>query len=324
MNEIKEPLIQKRIRLEHRLVFPPMATRSSDDGIPRADTVEHYVKIAKNPLIGLMITEHSYITPQGKADPNQASFSSDEVVAAQSALTAAIHRANPSLCLFAQINHAGAFTSREVTGMPLVSASPVKLKEEPARALTIDEIQNLEREFMQAAIRVKQSGYDGVEIHSAHGYLLNQFYSPLVNHRTDEYGPQTLENRLRFLVETIRLVRGAVGAAYPISVRLGGADYMQGGSTAEDAAVAAEILSREDIDLIDLSGGMCRYTREDTQAPGYFSDMSAAVKQCTDLPVMVTGGIRTPEQADQLIKDGKADLVGVGRALWQNPDWGIN
>lgn len=324
MNKIKEPLIQKRIHLEHRLVFPPMATRTSDDGIPRAETVRHYEEIAKNPLLGLMITEHSYVALQGKADPHQASFASDDVIAAQSAMTAAIHRVNPSLRLFAQINHAGAFTSREATGMPLVSASPVHLKEETARALSIDEILNLERAFMQAAVRVKQSGYDGVEIHCAHGYLLNQFYSPLVNRRTDEYGPQSLENRLRFLIETIRLVRGAVGSAYPISVRLGGADYMQGGSTVEDAAAAAKILSREDIDLIDLSGGMCRYTREDNQAPGYFSDMSAAVKQCTDLPVMVTGGIRTPEQADQLIADGKADLVGVGRALWKNPDWGMN
>jgi NADPH2 dehydrogenase len=322
--KITEPLIGKRIRLEHRLVFPPMATRSSDNGIPRTETIDHYREIAENRLLGLMITEHSYIDMQGKADPHQASFASDDVIAAQSAMTSAIHRANPTLKLFAQLNHAGAYTSTDVTGMPLVSASPVQLKEEPCRALTVDEIRYLEYKFMNAAVRVKKSGYDGVEIHCAHGYLLNQFYSPLVNHRTDQYGPQTLENRLRFLIETIRLVRSAVGPDYPVAVRLGGADYLPGGSTLEDACGAARILAQEDIDLIDLSGGMCRYTREGVQSPGYFSDMSAAVKKCVSLPVLVTGGIHTPEQAEALILDGKADLVGVGRALFKDPKWGID
>lgn len=322
---ITEALDLGKIHLKSRIVFPPMATHTSEGGIISEKTLTHYEKIVKNPLVGLLITEHSYIDPVGKADAQQASFASDDILSMQQELTGRLHAANPDVRLFAQINHAGAAAPKDVIGTTPVSAGCIRLGENAeSRALTIEEIKSIEQEFAEGAVRVKKSCYDGVEIHCAHMYLLNQFYSPLTNKRTDEYGAQTLENRLRFLIETYRLVREAVGSEYPVAVRLGGADYTEGGSTIEDAAKAAVILEKEGIDLIDLSGGIIRYTRKDNREPGYFSDMSAAVKKNVSIPVLVTGGITAPEQAEALLAAGKTDLVGVGRALFKDANWGTS
>lgn len=168
---------------------------------------------------------------------------------------------------------------------------------------------------------MKAAGYDGVEIHSAHGYLLNQFYSPLTNFRTDAYG-RSLENRLRFLLETVQKTREAVGADFPIAVRLGGCDYIDGGSTIRDAAQASVALEKAGIDLLDISGGFHIYMRPGHREPGWFSDMTNKIKKNVTIQVILTGGVRTKEQAEALLTEGKADLIGVGRAMMRNPLWG--
>ena len=320
--ELQKPLQSGLIRLKSRLVIPPMATQSSDWGIPGEETIGHYKRLARNPLAGLLITEHSYVTPQGRADPYQLSMASDDVISAQHELTDAVHAVNPEIKVFAQISHAGANTSPQVTGEDLVSASPMESRDGRSRALTVPEIREIEGKFAAAARRVKEAGYDGVEIHSAHGYLLNQFYSPLTNDRDDEYGPQSLENRLRFLTETIAAVHQAVGEDFPIAVRLGGSDYRPGGSTLADAAGAAQLLERAGIDLLDLSGGLGMFMRPGHREAGWFSDMSRAVKERVSLPVILTGGVQTPAEAETLLNQGAADLIGVGRAMLRNPAWG--
>ena len=307
-----------------RLVVPPMATQSGDDGFPVDRTVSHYTRLAANRGVGLLFTEHSYIVHQGKADPWQLGFETDEVIPYQRHLTKAVHEVHPGILSFAQISHAGVNTSEAVTGEELVSASVLAGQGGISRALTIPEIRELEEKFAEAALRVKESGYDGVEVHSAHGYLLNQFYSPLTNDRHDEYGVDSLANRTRFLLETVAAVRKAVGPDFPIAVRLGGSDYMEGGSTIEDAAGASLLLERAGVDLIDLSGGLCIYMRPGHRETGWFSDMSRAVKEGVQTPVILTGGVRTPEEADELLEEGAADFIGVGRAMLQNPAWGLN
>lgn len=321
---LQEPLVHGRIQLKSRLVIPPMATQSSNDDVPSRETIAHYKKLAGNPLAGLLITEHHYIDQQGKADPYQLSFASDTVIPYQEKLTEAVHAANPDIRFFAQLSHAGVNTSPYITGQELVSASALSGGSGNSRALTIDEILRLERSFAAAARRAKEAGYDGVEIHAAHGYLLNQFYSPLTNYRTDIYGPQSIENRLRFLTETVEAVRHAVGTDFPIAVRLGGCDYIDGGSTVEDAVSAAKLLEYMGIDLLDISGGLHIYTRPGHPEAGWFSDMTTAIKKNVSIPVILTGGVRTPEQAEQLILRGAADLIGVGRAMLRNPAWGAD
>ena len=178
----------------------------------------------------------------------------------------------------------------------------------------------IEAQFASAAVRAIEAGYDGVEIHCAHAYLLNQFYSPMINKRTDKYGG-SLENRLRFLVETVGAVRQAVGVDVPIAVRLGGADYLPGGSKEEDAVEAAILLEKAGVDFLDISGGMCFFLRPGHLEPGYFSSMTEKIKAKVSIPVLLTGGIKKVEDAERLLTEGKADMIGVGRALMKDARW---
>lgn len=324
---LKESIKIKNMELPNRLVMPPMATaKSGPDGEVTDALCEYYKSKTSGGYIGLVITEHSFYTQQGKASAGQVSFASDDKIEGLKKLVAAVHEGGAKVV--AQINHAGSATTSAVTGMPVVSASAVinpgvkagTVAEMPAD-LSKEEIIELEDLFVKAAVRAKKAGYDAVEIHSAHGYLMNQFLSPITNKRTDEYGSQSIENRIRFQVETYRKTREALGDDYPIFIRLGGCDYMEGGSTIEDAVEACKLLEKEGIDLIDLSGGMCRYMRQDNSEPGYFSDMSSAVKKAVSVPVILTGGITTAEQAEGLLQNGAADLIGVGRAIMKDSDW---
>lgn len=318
---LEQEIYVNQLKLKTRLVLPPMATQRAECGMVNDGIISYYRQYALNSGIGLIITEHSYVAEQGKADPNQISFASDDVIPMQRKLTDAVHEADPTIKIFAQISHAGARTSTKITGQELVSASVMAGKEGMSRALTVLEIDSIRNLFVEAARRVQSAGYDGVEIHSAHGYLLNQFYSPLLNRRTDLYGAQTIENRVRLITEIICTVRAAVGSAFPIAVRLGGCDYQDGGSTIADAVEASQRLEEAGADLIDLSGGVCSYRRDGCSEPGYFSDMSSAVKAAVNVPVLLTGGVTTHESAERLLRRGKADLIGVGRALLRDPKW---
>ena len=329
---MKETITAKQIRvggltLNGRVIMPPVATKKCDEeGYVTEEICEYYGKRALNPNVSMIITEHSFITLQGKANPRQMSIADDRCVDGLRALTKEIHAAG--IPAFAQINHAGAAALTEATGMPSVSASGMVLPVEPPmgdavpQQLTTEQIRVITDEFAAAAARAKAGGYDGVEIHSAHAYLLNQFYSPLTNKREDEYGG-CLENRLRFHREVIRAVREAVGSGYPVAVRLGGSDYMPGGNGIEEAAEAARILEAEGIDLLDVSGGMCRYTREGHTEAGYFQDSCRAVREAVSIPVILTGGVKTLSEAETLLAGGAADLIGVGRELMKDPSWSL-
>lgn len=310
-----------------RIVMPPIATYrcTQTGGNVTDEMIDYYGKCAANKNVGLIITEHSYITMQGKAKEKQLSIADDSNIEGLSRLTDVIHQNGDKV--FAQLNHAGSAAIPNVTNMDIVAPSSIALPVVPPisgnempKELSKTEIENIIEAFVQASIRAKKAGYDGVEIHSAHGYLLNQFYSPLTNRRKDEYGG-SLENRLRIHTETIRAVRQAVGNDYSISVRFGGCDYMEGGSTIDDCVKACRLFEKEGVDMISLSGGMCRYTRKGHTEPGYFQDMSLAVKKQVSIPVLLTGGVTTRKEAEQLIENHAADLVGVGRALLKNPQW---
>ena len=161
-----------------------------------------------------------------------------------------------------------------------------------------------------------------MESHSAHSYLLNQFYSPDFNHRSDAYGGSP-ENRIRIHLEVIHAVRQAVGADYPVLLRLGTCDYAEGGATIQDAIAACVAFEQAGVDLLDISGGAQGYTvkgREGVQ--GYFAPETTAIKQAVGIPVLLTGGITEPAAAEQLLSDGAADLIGVGRAILKNSHWG--
>ena len=314
------------MQLQGRVIMPPLGTyKCTEDGKVTEDNLAYYAARAKNPHVSMIITEHSYISPEGQAKPKQLSVSDDSDIEGLQKLTAAIHAGGAkAMC---QLNHAGSAALSEVIGQQAVAPSPVILPavpktgdDTPPAELTRKQIAEIVRCFAEAAVRAKTAGYDAVEIHSAHAYLLNQFYSPLTNQRTDEYGG-SLENRLRIHREVIAAVREAVGADYPVAIRLGGCDYMDGGSTLEDCVFAAKQFAEAGVDLIDLSGGMCRYTIKGRNEPGYFREMSEAVKKEVTVPVLLTGGVKALADAERLLEEGAADLIGVGRELFKNAEW---
>ena len=310
------------LKLKNRLVMPLMATGKADAGYVTEELITYYRDRAQFSAPGLIILEHAFIAPAGRASAGQLSIADTKCVAGLTKLVQAIHKAGSAV--FAQLNHAGSGAEPEVPCKNLSAsavASPRKPESGVPREMTRAEILMTEADFVRAALRAVKAGCDGVEIHSAHSYLLNQFYSPLTNQRTDEYGPQTLENRLRFHLETVEAVRKAVGPDVPIALRLGGADYLPDGSTESDAVEACRMLEAAGVDLIDLSGGMCGYVRPEHSEPGYFASMSEKVKAAVDVPVLVTGGVKTIADAEQLLAEGKADLIGVGRALYRDAHW---
>jgi 2,4-dienoyl-CoA reductase-like NADH-dependent reductase (Old Yellow Enzyme family) len=284
--------------------------------MPDDDLVSYYA--ARAGATALIIVEHAYISPEGMAHNTQLSMADDSVIPAYRRLTGAIR--SRGAAVFAQINHAGA-KARD-SGLPAISPSGVPLgADAPApQEMTMADIERVKACFVSAALRAKEAGFDGVEIHSAHGYLLNQFYSPMTNKRRDEYGG-SLENRLRLTLETVARVRQAIGDDIPIAVRLGGADYLPGGSTEEDATAAARLLEAAGTDLLDLSGGMCFFMRLGHAEPGYFSSMSEKVKAAVSVPVLLTGGVKKGSEAEALLQSKKADLIGVGRALLKDAAW---
>ncbi|MFA9422181.1 MAG: NADH:flavin oxidoreductase [Sedimentibacter sp.] len=312
----------KRIQLKNRLVMPPMATaKADDDGKVSKGILEYYDEKSKGGFISLIIIEHSYISEEGKASLNQLSVADDSCIDYLKKLADIIHE-NGSKAVM-QINHAGSLARNEVTENP-VGPSPILnprgLNGSIPRELTKEDIQGIIIKFKEAALRVKAAGFDGVEIHSAHGYLLNQFLSPLTNNRTDEYGVN-LRGRIKLHIETIKAVREAVGSDYPILLRLGASDYTNGGTTIEDSKIAAQSFEKAGVDIIDISGGFCGFILPDNNEQGYFSSLSVAVKNVVKIPVILTGGITNALAAEKLLKEGKADFIGVGRPILNDSKW---
>ncbi|MBQ9059344.1 MAG: NADH:flavin oxidoreductase [Atopobiaceae bacterium] len=329
---VQQPLSTGTLTFKNRIFMPAMATYvSSPEGETSDELLAHYEARVAGGNLSLVVTEHMFVHPRGRAKANQVSIANDGMTAGLTRL--ATHCKMGDTLAFAQISHAGAAAFRRIIGEEPWSASAISMGSlakgldglglgdtEPAHAVSDTEIAEIKEQFVAAAKRVKAAGFDGVELHSAHGYLLNQFYSPLTNHRTDAYGG-SLEGRLRLLLEIIADVKAAVGQDYPVAVRLGGSDYLEGGSTIGDAVQASVLLEAAGICFIDLSGGLCRFTRPGHNEPGYFKDMSAAVKRAVSIPVLVAGGVTHIEQAQDLLEEEAADVIGIGRALLKNPNW---
>lgn len=321
MSYLLRPLQAGPLTLANRLVMPPMATaKAGADGKVSQALLDYYDEKSEGGYISLIIIEHSFISPEGKASPGQLSVSDDSVVEGLGKLAEVIHR-NGSKTIM-QLNHAGSAATEEVTGTIPVgpSAVPNPRKGNVPRELDRTEIRNIIDAFRDAARRAKEAGFDGVEIHSAHGYLLNQFFSPLTNRRTDEYGGD-VHNRIRLHLQVIEAVRGAVGNHFPILLRLGASDFMVGGTTVEDSRIAAREFEKAGVNILDISGGFCGYIVPGLSGQGFFAPLSEAVKRVVSIPVILTGGITDANAAEQLLAAGKADLIGVGRAILNDSMW---
>lgn len=319
---LSTPITIKNMKLKNRLVMPPMATsRAAADGTVTQQILNDYGEKSAGGCIGLIIMEHSYVSMEGKAGKGQLSIAEDKDIEGLRLLSGLLHK-NGSRVM-AQLSHAGGAARSSITGKPVLGACAVKMPgtEFAPAEMSCTDIQKVIADFTAAALRAKAAGFDGVELHSAHGYLLNQFYSPLTNRRTGCCSGETLEGRLQLHTQIIASVRAAVGEDYTIGVRLGACDYMPGGSSIQDAVSAAVILEQAGADLLDISGGFCGYIRPGADTQGYFSEISQLIKEAVRIPVILTGGITEPDAAEWLLTHQKADLIGVGRALLKDSCW---
>lgn len=322
MYKLTTPITIKNLKLKNRLVMPPMATAKSDDGKVSQELIDYYVEKSDGGYIGLIIVEHSYISLEGKASLGQLSMSSDADLEGLKKLVNAIHANGTKI--FAQISHAGEATETEITGRrvlsPRVRSGKADSNNQP-ETMQAEDIEKVIVDFANAAKRAKLAGFDGVEIHSAHGYLLNQFYSPLINNRQDAYNGNTIEGRIKLHLEVIRAVREVVGKDYTIALRLGASDYEDGGTSLDDSVVAAKAFENAGVNLLDITGGMCGYINPHNKEQGHFSELSEKIKDKVSIPVLVTGGIKDVAVANELITTDKTDLVGVGRAILKDSLW---
>lgn len=306
------------LHLKNRLIMPPMATAKADENNGAGpELLNYYNEKTKGGYFSLVIVEHCYVHERGRTRERQLSISDDSDIPGLRRLASVI-RNNGSKCIV-QLSHAGGLVYSDNSKMP-ISPSGVPVLSKESDVISIDGINEVIDAFAKAAVRAKEAGFDGVEIHSAHGYLLNQFYSPITNRRTDLYGG-SLSNRIRIHIKIIEAIKQAVGNSYPIAVRLGASDYMEGGVTIEDSIAAANIFKELGVCILDVSGGLCRFDVEGLSGQGYFSPLSEAIKSKVDIPVILTGGISDPVAAEALLEQNKADLIGVGRAVLKDSNW---
>lgn len=322
MSIIKSVLNTKNIVLKNRLIFPPIGTGIADlDGGVNQKLLDYYNEKSTGGYLSLIIVEHSFVSQQGKASEHQLSAAQDGMIDGLHQIAKVIQHNGVKAIL--QINHAGAATNSNITGSKIVSPSALMRRNsrEITHELSESEIQNIVIDFANAARRAKEAGFDGVEIHSAHGYLLNQFYSPYFNQRRDHFGG-SVYGRIKIHLDIIHEIRNMVGSDYPLLLRLGSCDYIDGGTTVEDSKIAAKEFEKASVDILDVSGGLYGFIvpgREKEQ--GYFSDVTKALKETVSIPVILTGGIKNIHVAEKLLSDGDADLIGVGRPIYKDSLW---
>ena len=321
MPGLLSPLSFAGLHLRNRIVMPPMwSGQATPDGSVTEAIVEYHRKRAAAGC-ALVIVEHAFVLPSGRHTPTQIGVCSDSHVPGLGRLPSAVRAQGAVVAL--QLAHAGSRGSTQVLGHSPVAPSPVRHPNEPdgdvPAGLTGEQIGEVVRAFGDGAVRAREAGFDAVEIHAAHGFLLSEFLSPLTNLRRDGYGG-ALENRARAHLEILGEVRRRIGAGMPVFVRLGACDEMPGGLEVDESGKVAAWLAASGADLIDVSGGL-QGARGAAKGPGYFVPYAAAIKASVDVPVIVTGGIRDPLFADQVVRQGQADLVGIGRAMLEDADW---
>ena len=319
--KINEPVTAGKLMFSNPVIMPPMATAKADSkGHITEEALNYYREKTSCRLFSAVIVEHSYVDPAGKAHENQNSISNDSDIQGMSRLSQVIKESGAISVL--QISHSGSMAREKVIGQkplaPSALINPGAKNGEMPVQLTREQIEELENRFVDAAERAMKAGFDAVEIHSAHGYLLDQFLSPLTNKREDEYGGD-VNGRIRMHLNIIEAIRKKMGD-FPIFVRMGAGDYMEGGLSREDSVTAAKAFVKAGADVIDVSGGLCFYTIADTR-PGYFDTIAEPIHKVVDVPVILTGGVRTAQDIEDILNRDVCSLVGVGRSVFRDSQW---
>lgn len=294
------------------------------DGRPTSRLISLYRDLALG-NVGLIITGYTFVSPEGKQLPGKMGVHTDDFADIMKEMTNAVHGAGGKICM--QLVHAGGQTDSANAGQQPLAPSAVKIDQYPEMPaeITQDDIARLVSAFAAGAQRAKNWGFDAIQLHGAHGYLINQFLSPLANQRRDEYGG-SFTNRCRFLLETYRAVRTAVGSDFPVLIKLNGSDNLEGGLTLDDAVHAAQAVESEGIDAIEISGGTpasgeqspVRLKIDSVEKEAYNLLQARKIRQAVRCPLMVVGGFRSFEIAEKTIRES-ADYISMARPFIREP-----
>lgn len=323
LTKVFEPGKIGKLEIKNRLVVSAMSSHmGNDDGTPNEEVNAYLVAKVKGGW-GLVFTEDLGVTVDAGSDPVVGSLWNDNQAPAWTETVRQVHEAGG--LIGAQLYHAG--RQRSLKAYPTHPVAPSAIKE-PAvpyvpRALTVEEIHDIVSAFGEAAARAKRCGFDCVEIHGAHGYLLNQFMSTFSNKRTDEYGG-TLINRMRFPLEVVEAVREAVGPDYPVLFRFNTCDYVEGGIEIPEAIVMAKMLEEAGVDALHCTQGMFA-SKQAIIAPGFipvmnYADNAAAIKAAVNIPVLAVGRYNDIYMSETMLRDGKADFIVMARASLADPE----
>jgi 2,4-dienoyl-CoA reductase-like NADH-dependent reductase (Old Yellow Enzyme family) len=275
--------------------------------------------------VGLIITGHAYVAKRGQATPGQLGIYDDKLIPGLRAMVDAVHKRDGKIV--AQLAHSGMLAiPKLINSAPLAPSAIEGLSDVPLQEMTIEDIHETIEAFGKAADRAHEAGFDGVQIHAAHSYLLSQFLSPAFNHRKDSYGG-SIENRARMPVEVVQGIRKRLGRDHPVSIKMNCRDFLEGGLELEDALQAGTMLKQAGIDAIEVSGGTfvsgdlmpVRTGIETEKDEAYFQTEARTFKQRIDIPIILVGGIRSFSIAARIIDEHSADYISLCRPFIREP-----
>ena len=319
------------VEVKNRIVLPPMVlNRAKLDGRMTEGHIKFHEMRARGGA-GLIIVESTAIVRRGQGAPNLLGIWDDSFIPGFKQLTQMVHTYGTKI--FLQLVHAGRQSCKEATGgqLPVApSAIPCPVYEpqhhEVPHELSTEEIEEIIRQFAEAAKRTRGAGFDGLELHGAHGYLISEFMSTYTNKRHDAYGGDLLA-RMKFPLEIIKATRREVGGDFPVGFRMSGNEFVPDGHTIEESKRIARILEAAGIDYLHVSGGVYESFWALIQPymikEGFLVDDAAAIKRVVDVPVITVGKIKSPDVAEEILEQGKADMVAIGRQLICDPDWPV-
>ncbi len=322
LNHVFSPISIGNMVVKNRLVVPPMVSNyANEDGTCTEQFISYHEEKAKGGW-GLIIVEDYKINPEAGGFVKLPGLWDDSQIESHQQLTERVHQHGAKIA--AQIYHAGRETCAEITGVQPVapSAIPDPVVNAMPRELSVEEIQQLVEQFGDTALRAKKAGFDAVEIHGAHGYLVNQFMSPFSNKRIDQYGG-TILNRARFALEVIANIRAKVGTDFPLIYRMSVNEFVEGGLTTEDSKVISMLLENAGIDLIHASNGV--YASTETIIPptavghAWSANISEELKKVVSIPVIAVGRINDPLIAESVLRSKQADMISMGRGSLADP-----
>ena len=326
MNTLFEQTAINGMKLSNRFVrSATWEGMAADDGACTARLTDLMTALARGG-VGLIITSHAYVSPAGQAGPWQLGIYKDDQIPGLEKMVKAVHDNGAKIVM--QLAHAGYFANAKLIGRaPMAPSNVGEFAKSPRQEMTIEDIRKVVESFGSAAKRAQNAGFDGVQIHAAHGYLLSQFLSPAFNRRSDEYGGE-IRQRAKAVVEVLQQIRQTVGREFPVLIKMNCRDFIENGLEIEDSLEAGKMLVSQGLDAIELSGGILvggklspsRMGIKSEEKEAYFQNDAKTFKAEINVPLILVGGNRSFQVAERLIREGTADYISMSRPFIREPD----